>query len=52
MIGGLFVFGVIGLVIGPLILAYLLLVAEFYKKSKKSILLQKQEKINPLIKLK
>lgn len=41
MIGGLFVFGLMGLIIGPLVLAYLLLVIEFYKERKfKSILLQ------------
>ena len=32
MIGGFLVFGVIGLIIGPLILAYILLVLEIYKK--------------------
>jgi len=32
MIGGIFVFGVIGLIIGPLILAYVLLVIELYRK--------------------
>ena len=32
MIGGIFVFGVIGLIIGPLILAYVLLVLELYRK--------------------
>tara|TARA_Y100000310_G_C20637826_1_gene792168 strand:- start:428 stop:1558 length:1131 start_codon:yes stop_codon:yes gene_type:complete len=37
MIGGLFVFGVLGLILGPLILGYVLLVIEIYKKSKKSI---------------
>ena len=34
MIGGMFVFGVIGLIIGPLILAYLLIVTEFYKEKR------------------
>ncbi|MBD3252448.1 AI-2E family transporter [Candidatus Pacearchaeota archaeon] len=34
MIGGLFVFGVLGLIIGPLILAYVLLVFELYRKDK------------------
>lgn len=34
MIGGLFVFGVIGLIIGPLILAYVILVFELYRKQK------------------
>lgn len=32
MIGGLYVFGLIGLIIGPLILAYVLLVLELYRK--------------------
>lgn len=32
MIGGIYVFGVIGLIIGPLILAYVLLVLELYRK--------------------
>ncbi len=32
MIGGLFMFGVLGLIIGPLILAYVLLVIELYRK--------------------
>jgi len=32
MIGGLFAFGVLGLIIGPLVLAYVLLVIEIYRK--------------------
>jgi len=41
MIGGLYVFGILGLILGPLILSYLLLLAEFYKeKGVKSILLE------------
>ncbi|GAG19280.1 unnamed protein product, partial [marine sediment metagenome] len=32
MIGGLFVFGILGLLAGPLILAYVLLVIELYRK--------------------
>ncbi|MFA5173765.1 MAG: AI-2E family transporter [Candidatus Pacearchaeota archaeon] len=44
MIGGLFVFGVLGLIIGPLILAYVLLVLEIYRKNKgESVLLEKKE---------
>ncbi|MFH1359233.1 MAG: AI-2E family transporter [archaeon] len=35
MIGGLFVFGLIGFIIGPLILAYVLLVLELYKPQEK-----------------
>ena len=34
MIGGLFVFGILGLIIGPLILGYILLVIEMYRKDK------------------
>lgn len=34
MIGGLFVFGILGLILGPLILAYVLLVIEIYQKQK------------------
>jgi len=33
MLGGLFVFGFLGLIIGPLIIAYVLLVLELYRKS-------------------
>tara|TARA_Y100000310_G_scaffold316318_1_gene367866 strand:+ start:1321 stop:2358 length:1038 start_codon:yes stop_codon:yes gene_type:complete len=32
MIGGLFVFGILGLILGPLILAYILLIIELYRK--------------------
>jgi len=32
MIGGLFAFGILGLIIGPLVLAYVLLVIELYRK--------------------
>ena len=32
MIGGLYVFGILGLIIGPLILAYVILVFELYRK--------------------
>jgi predicted PurR-regulated permease PerM len=34
MIGGLFVFGLLGLIIGPLVIAYLLLILETYRKTK------------------
>lgn len=34
MIGGLIVFGILGLIIGPLILAYLLLILDAYRKNK------------------
>ncbi len=43
MVGGLFVFGFIGIVLGPLILAYFLLLAEMYKETKfKSILFEEE----------
>ena len=43
MIGGLFVFGILGLILGPLILGYVLLVLEIYRKKKfeESIFLKK-----------
>ncbi len=34
MIGGLFVFGLAGMLIGPLILSYLLIILDFYRKKK------------------
>jgi len=34
MIGGLFFFGVLGLILGPLILAYLLIILELYRNKK------------------
>jgi len=34
MIGGIFFFGIIGLILGPLILAYLLIVLELYRNKK------------------
>lgn len=36
MIGGLFMFGVLGLILGPLIIAYLLVILELYRKKKLS----------------
>ena len=35
MIGGIFAFGILGIIIGPLILAYLLIVLELYRKKGK-----------------
>ncbi|MEK9201392.1 MAG: AI-2E family transporter [Patescibacteria group bacterium] len=35
MVGGLFVFGLLGFILGPLILAYVLLVMEIYRKNSK-----------------
>jgi predicted PurR-regulated permease PerM len=43
MIGGLLVFGIIGLVIGPLIIAYALTILEFYKQKKFSSIFLKEE---------
>ncbi len=45
MLGGLFVFGVLGLIIGPLVLAYVLLVIELYRKKtfSKDIIFKKVE---------
>lgn len=36
MMGGLFAFGILGLIIGPLVLAYILLILEIYRKNKVS----------------
>jgi predicted PurR-regulated permease PerM len=33
-IGGLYFFGIVGLVLGPLILAYVLIIIEFYQQGK------------------
>jgi predicted PurR-regulated permease PerM len=49
MLGGLFVFGVLGLIIGPLVLAYVLLVIELYRKknlSRDDIIFKKVEPKN------
>ena len=47
MIGGLFAFGFLGLIIGPLILAYVLLIAELYRKNtlEDSIIFKEETKI-------
>ena len=34
MVGGLLVFGILGVIIGPLIFAYLFIILEFYKDKK------------------
>jgi len=39
MIGGLFFFGIIGLILGPIIIAYLFIVLEAYKHKKTSVVL-------------
>jgi len=42
MIGGFFLFGVLGLILGPLILAYLLIILEIYRNKKIPSILLKQ----------
>jgi predicted PurR-regulated permease PerM len=44
MIGGLLFFGVVGLIIGPLIIAYLLIFLELYRNKRVSGLLLEREK--------
>ena len=45
MIGGLLLFGILGIILGPLILAYLLIVLELYRNKRvPSILIQQPEK--------
>ena len=44
MIGGFLVFGIIGFIIGPLILAYVLLVMEIYRKREFEIKTESEEK--------
>jgi predicted PurR-regulated permease PerM len=44
MIGGLFLFGIIGVILGPLIIAYLLILLELYRNKRvPGILLQREE---------
>jgi predicted PurR-regulated permease PerM len=43
MIGGLFVFGVLGLILGPLIISYLILVLDMYRKKGVKGLIVKEE---------
>lgn len=49
MIGGLYVFGLLGLIIGPLILAYVILVLELYRKQSfgEGIIFKKIKDYNP-----
>ena len=42
MIGGLFLFGILGLILGPLILAYLLIILEVYRNKRTPSILTKQ----------
>lgn len=43
MIGGLFLFGILGLLIGPLILAYFIIMLEFYRGKKNSVILMQEK---------
>jgi predicted PurR-regulated permease PerM len=51
MVGGLFAFGVIGLILGPLVLAYILLAVELYRKKTvgEDIIFKKVEEEKPSI---
>ena len=51
MIGGLYVFGLLGLIIGPLILAYVILIFELYRKKSygDNIMFKKIKDYNPFI---
>jgi len=51
MIGGLFVFGILGLILGPLILGYVLLILEIYRKKTSESLFFKKIQEEPKIKL-
>ena len=45
MIGGLFLFGILGIILGPLILAYLLIILEIYRNKKlPDVFIQQPEK--------
>jgi predicted PurR-regulated permease PerM len=43
MIGGLFAFGFLGLILGPLILSYVILVTELYRQKQSESILIKEE---------
>jgi predicted PurR-regulated permease PerM len=49
MIGGIYVFGILGLIIGPLILAYVILIVELYRKKSygDDIIFKKIKDYNP-----
>jgi len=46
MVGGIFLFGILGVIIGPLIVSYLLIILELYRKKPISGLIIKEEKDN------
>jgi predicted PurR-regulated permease PerM len=53
MIGGLYVFGFMGLILGPLILAYLILLIEIYRDKKaESILIKEVDLQKPPVNVK
>ena len=43
MVGGLYAFGVLGFILGPLILSYLLVILELYRKKKESAIFVKED---------
>lgn len=43
-IGGMYTFGIMGFIIGPLVLAYLILLIEIYKENKSESIILKEEK--------
>ena len=47
MIGGIFMFGIMGLILGPLILSYLLIIIELYRKRKSPGVFIEGPVINP-----
>ena len=48
IVGGVYAFGIIGLLLGPLVLSYLILLVEIYKnKKKESIIFKKEEEKIP-----
>jgi predicted PurR-regulated permease PerM len=49
MLGGLFEFGIVGMIIGPLILGYILLVLEIYRKKSAENVFLKEVKEEPVI---
>jgi len=45
MIGGIFLFGILGIILGPLILAYLLIILELYRNKRvPGIIVQEADK--------
>jgi predicted PurR-regulated permease PerM len=46
MVSGLLLFGILGLILGPLILAYLLIIIEVYRNQKGSAIFNSEESKN------